>query len=79
MAGREDAILPFPIQNGLTRPLRTESAKRNRSDYLSLWAGQGLRLARRRQAGELMEALRTELEAAVRRITPAPDHSNLAG
>jgi nitronate monooxygenase len=79
MAGREDAILPFPLQNGLTRPLRAESSKRNRADYLSLWAGQGLRLARRRKAGELMEALRVEMEAAVRRISPAPDHSNLAG
>jgi nitronate monooxygenase len=79
MAEREDAILPFPLQNGLTRPLRTESAKRNRPDYLSLWAGQGLRLARRAKAGELMQALRVEMEAAVRRISPAPDHSNLSG
>jgi len=79
MAEREDAILPFPLQNGLTRPLRTESAKRNQADYLSLWAGQGVRLARRRKAGELMEILRVEMQAAVRRITPAPDTGSLAG
>ena len=78
MAEREDAILPFPLQNGLTRPLRTESAKRNRADYLSLWAGQGVRLARRGKAEELVEKLRIEMEAAVRRITPAPDPGNLA-
>jgi nitronate monooxygenase len=79
MSEREDAILPFPLQNGLTRPLRTESAKRNQADYLSLWAGQGVRLARRRKAGELMEALRVQMEAAVRRVSPAPDPGNLAG
>jgi nitronate monooxygenase len=79
MAQREDAILPFPIQNGLTRPLRNEAAKRNRADYLSLWAGQGVRLARRKKARALMEELRVETEAVIRHIGPAPDHSNLAG
>ena len=65
MESREDAILPFPIQNVLTRPMRTESARQNRADYLSLWAGQGLRLARRMKAAELVDTLRTETEAAI--------------
>ena len=45
-AGSE-AILPFPLQNALTRPLRNAAAKQGRSEFLSLWAGQGVRLARR--------------------------------
>jgi nitronate monooxygenase len=36
-----DAFLPFPAQNKLTRDLRTASAKKNSSDFLSLWAGTG--------------------------------------
>lgn len=36
-----DAVLPFPIQNKFTRDLRTASAQKNSSDFLSLWAGTG--------------------------------------
>lgn len=52
-----DAVLPFPLQNTLTRPLRTAAAKAGRAEFLSLWAGQGLRLAQRRPAGELVAEL----------------------
>jgi nitronate monooxygenase len=52
-----EAILPFPLQNALTRPLRTAAARQGRADFLSLWAGQGLRLARRLPAARLVAAL----------------------
>jgi len=55
-----DAILPFPWQNSLTRPLRSASARANNADYLSLWAGQGAPLARRLPAAELMVQLKQE-------------------
>jgi hypothetical protein len=48
--GSPDSILPFPLQNQLTRPLRTTAAKQGRAEFLSLWAGQGVRLARRQPA-----------------------------
>jgi nitronate monooxygenase len=51
------AILPYPLQNALTRPLRTSAAKQDRAEFLSLWAGQGLRLARRESTAELMSRL----------------------
>jgi nitronate monooxygenase len=54
--GEED-ILPFPLQNALTRPLRSAAAKQGRADFLSLWAGQGLPMARRGPAGELVARL----------------------
>ena len=63
-----DAILPFPLQNALTRPLRNAAAKQGRAEYLSLWAGQGLRLARRQPAGELIARLVKETEAAIARL-----------
>ncbi len=58
----------FPLQNALTRPLRTEAGKRGRTEFLSLWAGQGLGLARRQSAAALMKRLVEETEATVRRL-----------
>ena len=64
-----DAILPFPLQNALTRPLRNAAAEQGRAEYLSLWAGQGLRLARSQPAGRLVAQLAKETEAAIARLT----------
>lgn len=64
----EPAILPFPIQNGVTRPLRAAAAQHGRAEFLSLWAGQGLGLARRQKAGELVARLAAETEIAIARI-----------
>jgi nitronate monooxygenase len=36
--------LPFPTQNTATRDIRNAAAKQNNSEYMSLWAGQGLRM-----------------------------------
>ncbi|MCH5586632.1 nitronate monooxygenase [Shimazuella sp. AN120528] len=38
-------IPAFPIQNAMTKDIRQAAAKANNSEYMSLWAGQGLRLA----------------------------------
>ena len=65
------AILPFPLQNALTRPLRNAAARQDRADYLSLWAGQGVRLARRQPAAILIARLAHETEAVVRRLARA--------
>jgi nitronate monooxygenase len=59
------AILPFPLQNALTRPLRAAAAKAGRAEYLSLWAGQGVRLARRQSAAALVARLARESAAAL--------------
>ena len=61
----EADILPFPLQNALTRPLRSEAARKGRAEFLSLWAGQGLRLARRGSAADLLRALQAELQQAL--------------
>jgi nitronate monooxygenase len=64
----DNAILPFPIQNALSRALRTEAAKQGKAEYLSLWAGQGVRLARSQTAGNLVRALAAEIETAADQI-----------
>jgi nitronate monooxygenase len=62
------SILPFPLQNALTRPLRTAAAKQGRAEFLSLWAGQGVRLARRQSAAELIARLSQETESAIAKL-----------
>jgi nitronate monooxygenase len=70
-------ILPFPLQNALTRPMRTAAAKQGRPELLSLWAGQGVRLARRMKAADLVALLMQETDAAIGRLracaTDQPD------
>ncbi|HYM30738.1 MAG TPA: nitronate monooxygenase [Candidatus Cybelea sp.] len=66
--GGKASILPFPYQNALTRPLRTAAAKQGRAEFLSLWAGQGLRMARRQSAADLIARLESETKAAVQRL-----------
>jgi nitronate monooxygenase len=63
-----EAMLPFPLQNALTRPLRQAAAQQGRAELLSLWAGQGVRLARRQAAATLIAQLVHETEAVVRRL-----------
>ncbi len=50
-------ILPFPLQNALTRPIRAEASRRGDAGLLSLWAGQGVRMAKRQSARDLMARL----------------------
>lgn len=57
-----NVIQHFPLQNALTRPLRAAAAKQGRAEFLSLWAGQGVRLARRKSAQELVACLAKEID-----------------
>jgi|SRR5215212_2215218 len=58
---RDELILPFPIQNSLTRPMRAAAAKANRAEFLSLWAGTGVAKIRAMPAAELIATLIREL------------------
>ena len=61
-------IPPFPVQNALTRPLRNAAGKQGRAEFLSLWAGQGLRLAHRQSAEELIARLVQETGQAIHKL-----------
>jgi nitronate monooxygenase len=50
-------ILPFPVQNKATGPLRAAAARQGNPDYVSLWAGQGYALSRRLSAAALIEKI----------------------
>jgi nitronate monooxygenase len=64
LENNEDAILPYPLQNALTRPMRNAAAERGNADYLSLWAGQGVGHCRAMPAGELVKTLISEWHQA---------------
>jgi len=64
-----DAILPFPLQNSLTRPMRNAAAAAGDTRYLSLWAGQGAPLARETTAAELVAALVDEAATVRQRLS----------
>jgi nitronate monooxygenase len=64
LAGREDTILPYPLQNALTRPMRAAAAQQGQAGFLSLWAGTGAARARVMPASELVGRLVDEMRAA---------------
>jgi nitronate monooxygenase len=64
-SAQEEVIQYFPLQNALTRPLRKAAAEQGRAEFLSLWAGQGVRLARRQPAAELIARLTREIDEAI--------------
>lgn len=67
LAGREDIILPYPLQNMLTRAMRSAAASRGDSGFLSLWAGTGVARARSLPAGEMVRKLIDEMESPAAR------------
>lgn len=57
MQAHEDTILDYPIQNALTSPMRREAAQQNLSDFLSLWAGQGVQFCKVLSVDQLIQEL----------------------
>ena len=72
LAGREEIILPYPLQNALTRSMRTAAGKLGLSEYLSLWAGTGVARARALPAAELVRRLVDEIDAAEEQVAARP-------
>ena len=72
----EDEVPAYPVQNRLTQPLRAAAAAAGEADMLSLWAGQGVKLARPAPAAELVRAWWDEARATAQhlasRTRPAP-------
>lgn len=57
-------VLPFPLQNTLTAPLRKAAVERDDGEFQSLWAGANYARCRGGSARELVRRLLAELEAA---------------
>jgi nitronate monooxygenase len=59
-----EAVLPYPLQNRLTRAMRQAAAQKGDVGFLSLWAGQGVGRIRSLPAADLVRALVGELQSA---------------
>jgi nitronate monooxygenase len=65
---RDAPQLAFPAQNALVAPLRQASGKANKPDFVAMWAGQGVAMARALSAAELVAALEDETLEAIDRL-----------
>ena len=66
MAAHQHEVPAYPVQNALTGEIRAAAARANLPEYMSLWAGQGIAMARNLPAAELMMKLEAELLGAMR-------------
>ncbi|MCM3612183.1 nitronate monooxygenase [Planococcus sp. MERTA32b] len=58
--------LPFPSHNTVTRDIRTAAAEQGNSDFLSLWAGQSLRLINSKSpAAEMIREIMEEARSII--------------
>jgi nitronate monooxygenase len=61
-------IPDFPIQNAMTQDIRKAAAKTHNSEYMSLWAGQGLRMAEEKTAADIIIHTIDEAERIAKHI-----------
>lgn len=57
MIGKEDQLLPFPLQTSLTSPLRKAALEQQKHDMILFWAGQIAPLLKHRKTNDLMKSL----------------------
>jgi len=57
ISGKEESILPFPLQTQFMSPLRQQAIAQKKLEMILIWGGQITPLLKHRQAAELMHAL----------------------
>lgn len=60
----EPELPDYPVQNALTQELRAAASRAGKADFLSLWAGQGVRKARAVGSEQLVRELWREAQEA---------------
>ncbi|WP_167280903.1 nitronate monooxygenase [Paenibacillus lupini] len=67
-------IPAYPIQNTLTRDIRQAAAKANNPEYMSLWTGQGVRLAKELTASDIVKQTMEQAAALIERLNKNKDN-----
>lgn len=65
----QEKMAPYPITNQLTQGIRKKAKIDRNGDYMSLWAGQGLGLSRKKSVNELMNDFVDEANRTVERLS----------
>jgi len=65
VGAHEKDLAPYPVHNALTRDVRAAAQKQDRPEFMSLWAGQAPRLARRTKAADLVRETAAGAESAL--------------
>jgi nitronate monooxygenase len=60
ISGREEDVLPFPLQSRLMGPLRQSAIEREQWELILVWSGQIATILKHNRAADLMAALITE-------------------
>jgi nitronate monooxygenase len=60
----EHAVPPYPVQNALTGAIRGHAGKAGDTEWMSLWAGQGVAMLRAMPAAQLVRTLVAEWRTA---------------
>lgn len=68
---RDVAVPPYPVMHTLTADLRRAAAQQDDPELMSLWCGQGIRLASELPAGELVRRLADDAAATIGRLVKA--------
>jgi nitronate monooxygenase len=69
MRAAEGEVPAYPVQNRLTQPLRAAATAAGDAEMISLWAGQGVRLAQPGDAGDLVRRWWAQAEEAARTLS----------
>jgi len=66
MTKYEKELPKYPIQNTLTKKIRSEAAKQNRPEWMSLWCGQNPRLSKPQSAMEVVSEICSQVADIVK-------------
>ncbi|WP_100013003.1 NAD(P)H-dependent flavin oxidoreductase [Lentibacillus sediminis] len=68
MARYETELPEYPIQNTLTKTIRSEAAKQNRPEWMSLWCGQNPRSSKQQSASEMIGDIVSQVDDLVKSL-----------
>lgn len=63
----EEELPKYPIQNTLTQPIRSEAAKQNRPEWMSLWCGQNPRSSTQQAVSIIIPEILSQIDSIIKK------------